>query len=111
VQVQLGGGVLVDGLEEPEELLMAVSSLVLADDLAGGDVEGGEKACGAVSDVAVVLRPGRPGIIGSIGAVRSSACICFQSTVADTQTEHGWVLSPSTEVVRPAGLSDSAPAS
>jgi hypothetical protein len=42
VQVQVGGCVLVDGLEEPEELLMPMAALVLADDLAGGDVEGGE---------------------------------------------------------------------
>ena len=58
VQVQLGRGVRVDGLEEPQELLVAVPALVLADHLAGGDVQRGEQARGAVADVVVGLPAG-----------------------------------------------------
>src|SRR5204863_447151 len=74
VQVQLGGGVLVDGLEEPQELLMAVPPLVLADDLAGGDVQGGEQAGGAVPDVVVGLaaRRAAPGLGSSTRPSRRS---------------------------------------
>ena len=50
-------------------------------DPAGGHVQRGEQSGGAVADVVVGAPAGSPGIIGSIGAVRSSAWIWdFSST-------------------------------
>jgi hypothetical protein len=54
VHVQFGGRVLVDGLEEPQEFLVAVLALALADDLAGLPVPTREPG------VRVIPAPGSP---------------------------------------------------
>jgi hypothetical protein len=48
----LGNGVF-DALEKAEKLLMPVSRPALGEDGSGGDIEGGEERCGAVTDVVV----------------------------------------------------------
>jgi hypothetical protein len=66
----------LDRIEEADELLMAVTLHVAADDSAVEDVESREQRGGAVAFVIV-----RPGFIGSPGWVRSSAWIwLFSST-------------------------------
>ena len=40
----------VDMPQEGEELLVPVALLALGEDFSGGDVEGGEQGCGAVSE-------------------------------------------------------------
>ena len=89
MQIHVGGRVAVDGLQEPQELLMPVPALGLPDHLAGRHVQRGEQARGAVPDVVVGLPCGAPGIIGSTGAVRSSACIWLFSSTASTMAPSG----------------------
>ena len=65
----------LDGVEEADELLMAVALHAPADDRALEHVEGGEQRGGAVALVVVGHGPGRPFLIGRPGWVRSSAWI------------------------------------
>lgn len=89
MQIQPGGHGLIDGLEEPQELLAAVSAVVLGDDRTTADIERGEQAGRAVPDVGWVILAGVPGMMGRIGAVRSSACIWLFSPTARTSVFSG----------------------
>ena len=51
MDIEIVGHVGIDVTQEREEFLVSVAFLALADDLAAGDVQGGEQRCGAVSDV------------------------------------------------------------
>ena len=62
-----------DEFEEVQELRVGVALIAGVGHLPGGDLERGEQAGGAVPDVVVGSFSGRPGRIGRIGAVRSSA--------------------------------------
>ena len=53
VDVEVAGGVQVDPLEEREHVFAGVAAAGLVQDLAGGDVEGGEQVQGAVALVVV----------------------------------------------------------
>ena len=53
VQVQVGRGHLVDGLEESQELLLPVAAVGLPDYLAGGHIQRGEQTGGAVAHIVV----------------------------------------------------------
>ena len=68
-----------DGVEEADELLMAVALHAAADDRAVQDVERGEQGGRAMA--LVVMVPARPFFMGSPGWVRSRAWIWdFSST-------------------------------
>ena len=58
VQLELVGHLVVDAVEEVAELDGTMPAMQLADDLAGGDVEGGEQRGGAVPSVVVGLALG-----------------------------------------------------
>ncbi|ALE76820.1 hypothetical protein FRP1_28940 (plasmid) [Pseudonocardia sp. EC080625-04] len=53
VHVELGGDFAVEGAQELAELDRPMAGVQGTDDLAGGDVEGGVEARGAVADVVV----------------------------------------------------------
>ena len=58
VDVEILGDGAVDEFEERKPFLVAVSRFVVGEDLAGGDVHGGEQGGGAVAFVVVGHRPG-----------------------------------------------------
>jgi len=61
--------------QELEKFLRTMTALALADDFAGGDLQGGEQRGGSVTDVIVgLVGSGTPGRKGSTGRVRSRAC-------------------------------------
>ncbi len=53
VDIEVRGHVGVNVLEKAQELLVAVARLALGQDLAGGNVQGGEEGGGAVADIAM----------------------------------------------------------
>ena len=79
----------LDGVEEADELLMAVALHVAADDRAVEHVEGGEQGGGAVPLVVVGHGAGRPFFIGRPGWVRSSAWIWLFSSTESTMAWAG----------------------
>ena len=80
----------LDGVEEADELLMAMAWHVAADDRAVEHVERGEQRGGAVAHVVVGHGAGRPFFIGRPGCVRSSAWIwLFSSTESTTACAGG----------------------
>ena len=80
----------LDGVEEADELLVAVALHAAPDDLALEHVEGGEQGGRAMPLVVVGhMVPGRPFFIGRPGWVRSSAWICDFSSTESTMAWAG----------------------
>ena len=79
----------LDGVEEADELLMAMALHVAADDGAVEHVERGEQRGGAVALVVVRHGAGRPFFIGRPGWVRSSAWIWLFSSTDSTMAWAG----------------------
>ncbi len=73
-----------DGVEEADELLMAVTLHVAADDGSVEDIERSEQGGGAMALVVVGQVPARPFFIGRPGWVRSSAWIWLFSSTEST---------------------------
>src|SRR5438105_9895182 len=85
----------LDGIQEPDELLMPVTLHAASDHLAVEHVERGEQRGGAVPLVIMGIVPQRPGLIGKPGWVRSSACIwLFSSTLSTIACAGGSIYSP-----------------
>ena len=78
----------LDGVEEADELLVAVALHAAPDDLALEHVEGGEQG-GRAMPLVVVGRAKRPFFIGRPGWVRSSAWICDFSSTESTMAWAG----------------------
>ena len=79
----------LDGVEEADELLVAVALHAAPDDLALEHVEGGEQGGRAMPLVVVGHGPRRPFFIGRPGWVRSSAWICDFSSTESTMAWAG----------------------
>ena len=87
---QLTGNAAVDEGEEPLELPSPVPGGHLRDHVSRGDIERCVEVRRAVTDVVVRLAAGTLGIIGNIGAVRSSAWTwVFSSTHSTTAASGG----------------------
>ena len=84
MDLQVAGDLGVDGLEEDQELLVAVPGQALADHRAGQHVQRGEQGGGAVALVVVGHRPGPARTIGSDAWVRSRAWIEDFSSMHNT---------------------------
>src|SRR6478672_7457777 len=76
VNVEIGGDMPFDGVEEAAEFLCPVARHAFADDGSGLHVEGGKERGRPVPPIVMVRRSACPGRIGSSGWVRSSAWIC-----------------------------------
>src|SRR5260370_10993762 len=78
-----------DLIEKLAELFGAMAPVTLADDPAGCDVEGGKQRCDTVALVVVTTARRRPGRMGSMGWLRSSAWICDFSSTHSTMSRSG----------------------
>src|SRR6266436_1882319 len=88
VNVEIGGDMLFDGVEEAAEFLGPVARHAFADDGSGLHVEGGKERGRPVPLIVVGMPFGLPGSHrGSRGWVRSSAWICDFSS---TQSTSAW---------------------
>jgi hypothetical protein len=74
----------LDGIEEADELLVAVALHASAEHGAIENVEGCEQRRGDVALVVMRMVPALPGFNGSPGWVRSSAWICDFSSIDST---------------------------
>ena len=93
VDIQVRGPVGVNGPEEAQERLVAMSRLAQGQDLADGDVPGGKERGGAVTDVVVRDPFDVAELEGSQRRVRSSACVrLFSSTQNPITWSGGWRL-------------------
>ena len=88
VEIGRHGG--FDLIEEAAELGGAVAAIAVADDPAGGNVEGGEQRGRAMAFVVMAAprRPGR-GAAAACGWLRSSAWICDFSSTHSTMAWSG----------------------
>lgn len=74
----------LDGVEEAQELVVAVTLHAAPDHRALQHVERGKQRRGAVTDVVVGLGLGRPSVTGRLGRVRSRAWIWLFSSSEST---------------------------
>lgn len=94
MDVEIGQNVGFDSAEKGQKPTAAVAPVQLPDDLAGGDIERSKQRRCAVTYKSCAGRSGSPGTSGSIGWVRSSACIWLFSSTHNTIAFTRWQIQP-----------------
>src|SRR6516165_3301153 len=90
VEIEGFGRLLIDGAQEAQKLLMAVTPHALSDDRTGGDIKGGEQRSCSMPLIIMGHRAGPPPfLIGSPGWVRSSAWTWLFSSTLSTMALSG----------------------
>ena len=89
VEIEGFGRLLIDGAQEAQKLLMAVTPHALSDDRTGGDIKGGEQRSCSMPLVIMGHRAGPPLLDRQPGWVRSSAWTWLFSSTLSTMALSG----------------------